>query len=328
VANPGSFPCQIGLPSGARRSHARPGEGLLLARIIRAVCPLIAGTRAEAHLPRSATAPESGKRPSPSCWTRMDRKASARNTAGDQTAAAMKKSAHASSVHASGECTVHWAVHRPATAGTIEEAQRIRGLVDLHSLQCTMHSRLCTVSGLRMKALASSCPHWPGPRREPTLTLLASRLVVSATGGTPPNEGLRLQGALGTGRDRRIRRDVPLSTRLLQPGRTRSTGRWTTSVKPSRSAWRTCRPTGRSSRIPRESSSEASSSSPDGRPSASSSGSATASCGSHIRLRHVTDPSRKPLTIPDHRTLKPGLLRHLMRDAQVDPEEFRGLLDQ
>jgi predicted RNA binding protein YcfA (HicA-like mRNA interferase family) len=40
--------------------------------------------------------------------------------------------------------------------------------------------------------------------------------------------------------------------------------------------------------------------------------------GSHIRLRHATDPSRKPLTIPDHRTLKPGLLRHLMRDAQVD----------
>ena len=48
--------------------------------------------------------------------------------------------------------------------------------------------------------------------------------------------------------------------------------------------------------------------------------------GSHIRLRHATDPSRKPLTIPDHRTLRPGLLRHLMRDAQVDPEEFRRLL--
>ena len=44
--------------------------------------------------------------------------------------------------------------------------------------------------------------------------------------------------------------------------------------------------------------------------------------GSHIRLRHATDPSRKPLTIPDHRTLKPGLLRHLMRDAEVDLESF------
>ena len=50
--------------------------------------------------------------------------------------------------------------------------------------------------------------------------------------------------------------------------------------------------------------------------------------GSHIRLRHATDPSRKPLTIPDHRALKPGLLRHLMRDAQVDPEEFRRLLNR
>jgi predicted RNA binding protein YcfA (HicA-like mRNA interferase family) len=47
--------------------------------------------------------------------------------------------------------------------------------------------------------------------------------------------------------------------------------------------------------------------------------------GSHIRLRHATDPSRKPLTVPDHRTLKPGLL---MRDAEVEPEEFRRLLNQ
>ena len=50
--------------------------------------------------------------------------------------------------------------------------------------------------------------------------------------------------------------------------------------------------------------------------------------GSHVRLRHTTDPSRKPLTIPDHRTLKPGLLRHLMREAEVDTEEFRRLLNQ
>jgi predicted RNA binding protein YcfA (HicA-like mRNA interferase family) len=50
--------------------------------------------------------------------------------------------------------------------------------------------------------------------------------------------------------------------------------------------------------------------------------------GSHTRLRHATDPSRKPLTIPDHRTLKPGLLRYLMQDVQVDPDELRGLLDQ
>jgi predicted RNA binding protein YcfA (HicA-like mRNA interferase family) len=50
--------------------------------------------------------------------------------------------------------------------------------------------------------------------------------------------------------------------------------------------------------------------------------------GSHVRLRHATDPSRKPLTVPDHRALKPGLLRHLMRDAEVDPEEFRRILNQ
>jgi predicted RNA binding protein YcfA (HicA-like mRNA interferase family) len=50
--------------------------------------------------------------------------------------------------------------------------------------------------------------------------------------------------------------------------------------------------------------------------------------GSHIRLRHATGPSRTPLTVPEHRTLKPGLLRHVIRDAQVDHEEFRRLLNQ
>jgi predicted RNA binding protein YcfA (HicA-like mRNA interferase family) len=49
--------------------------------------------------------------------------------------------------------------------------------------------------------------------------------------------------------------------------------------------------------------------------------------GSHVRLRHATDLMRRPLTVPDHRTLKPGLLRRLLRDAEVDPEEFRRLLN-
>jgi predicted RNA binding protein YcfA (HicA-like mRNA interferase family) len=40
--------------------------------------------------------------------------------------------------------------------------------------------------------------------------------------------------------------------------------------------------------------------------------------GSHVRLRHPSDPRRKPLTVPDHRTLKPGLLRALIRDANLD----------
>jgi predicted RNA binding protein YcfA (HicA-like mRNA interferase family) len=42
--------------------------------------------------------------------------------------------------------------------------------------------------------------------------------------------------------------------------------------------------------------------------------------GSHIRFRHATDPSRKPLTIPDHRTLKPGLLR--LKSVSVSPHQF------
>ena len=48
--------------------------------------------------------------------------------------------------------------------------------------------------------------------------------------------------------------------------------------------------------------------------------------GSHIRLRHPTDPSRLPLTVPDHRELKPGLLRRLIADARVTVEEFSQLL--
>ena len=49
--------------------------------------------------------------------------------------------------------------------------------------------------------------------------------------------------------------------------------------------------------------------------------------GSHLRLRHLHDPTRLPLTVPDHRDLKPGLLRRLIRDAQIDVAEFVRLLD-
>jgi predicted RNA binding protein YcfA (HicA-like mRNA interferase family) len=43
--------------------------------------------------------------------------------------------------------------------------------------------------------------------------------------------------------------------------------------------------------------------------------------GSHIRLR---DPSghRAPLSVPNHKELKTGLLRRLIRDAGMTPEEF------
>jgi predicted RNA binding protein YcfA (HicA-like mRNA interferase family) len=48
--------------------------------------------------------------------------------------------------------------------------------------------------------------------------------------------------------------------------------------------------------------------------------------GSHIRLRDDTNPDHLPLTIPDHRILKPGLLRQLLRDAGLTVEEFLDLL--
>ena len=43
--------------------------------------------------------------------------------------------------------------------------------------------------------------------------------------------------------------------------------------------------------------------------------------GSHMRLRHV-DGSRPPLTVPNHKELKTGLLRRLIRDAGMTVEEF------
>lgn len=49
--------------------------------------------------------------------------------------------------------------------------------------------------------------------------------------------------------------------------------------------------------------------------------------GSHIRLRHPSNPARQPLTVPDHAELKPGLLRAIIRDAGLSVDEFRALLD-
>ena len=48
--------------------------------------------------------------------------------------------------------------------------------------------------------------------------------------------------------------------------------------------------------------------------------------GSHVRLRHPTDPQRKPLTVPRHKTLKRGLLKDLLRDANLSVEAFIKLL--
>lgn len=44
--------------------------------------------------------------------------------------------------------------------------------------------------------------------------------------------------------------------------------------------------------------------------------------GSHIRLRHRSDPTKAALTIPNHHTLKPGSLR----DARIEVEDFQQLL--
>ena len=48
--------------------------------------------------------------------------------------------------------------------------------------------------------------------------------------------------------------------------------------------------------------------------------------GSHIRLRDETNPNHLPLTVPDHRTLKPGLLRKILRDADLATDKFIVLL--
>ena len=48
--------------------------------------------------------------------------------------------------------------------------------------------------------------------------------------------------------------------------------------------------------------------------------------GSHIRMLHGSDKSKKPLTIPTHEVLGKGLLRKLLRDAEINVEEFDKLL--
>jgi predicted RNA binding protein YcfA (HicA-like mRNA interferase family) len=48
--------------------------------------------------------------------------------------------------------------------------------------------------------------------------------------------------------------------------------------------------------------------------------------GSHVRLRHPTDTSRPPLTVPDHKELKSGTLRAIIRDAGLTVDQFNALL--
>ncbi len=45
-----------------------------------------------------------------------------------------------------------------------------------------------------------------------------------------------------------------------------------------------------------------------------------------MRLRHSSNPERRPVTVPDHDSLKPGTLRAILRDASLTVAEFRELL--
>ena len=44
--------------------------------------------------------------------------------------------------------------------------------------------------------------------------------------------------------------------------------------------------------------------------------------GSHVRLRHSSDPQRLPVTIPLHDEIAFGTLRRILRDAAVTVEQL------
>ena len=48
--------------------------------------------------------------------------------------------------------------------------------------------------------------------------------------------------------------------------------------------------------------------------------------GSHIRLHHKTEKDRRPLTVPNHKIISKGLLRKLLRDADLTVADFLKLL--
>jgi len=48
--------------------------------------------------------------------------------------------------------------------------------------------------------------------------------------------------------------------------------------------------------------------------------------GSHVRLRDIHNPNHKPITIPLHKEIKPGLLKKILKDANLTVEEFMNLL--
>ncbi len=48
--------------------------------------------------------------------------------------------------------------------------------------------------------------------------------------------------------------------------------------------------------------------------------------GSHIRLHPQSDKNKKPLTVPKHKILGKGLLRKLLRDAEITVDQLLKLL--
>ena len=46
--------------------------------------------------------------------------------------------------------------------------------------------------------------------------------------------------------------------------------------------------------------------------------------GSHIRL---VCPGRKPITVPNYKTIDRTLLRKILRDAELSPEQFAALMN-
>ncbi len=48
--------------------------------------------------------------------------------------------------------------------------------------------------------------------------------------------------------------------------------------------------------------------------------------GSHVRLLDDSNPEHKPVTVPLHKEIDKGLLRAIIRDANMTVEEFTNLL--
>jgi predicted RNA binding protein YcfA (HicA-like mRNA interferase family) len=48
--------------------------------------------------------------------------------------------------------------------------------------------------------------------------------------------------------------------------------------------------------------------------------------GSHVRLRHPSDPLRLPVTVPLHTEIAFGTLRRILRDAGITVEQLLSVL--